>query len=150
MKANLIIIWAYTSEAIASTLLYALLKTATNKEDLKSFIIDYKDIIIAIFGIMLAAALSFLWSLYSKSDSPFSIWLHSKRAYAVYLNSFIYSSAWFLAIIIITAISTKTELPQLIELTIWTSIYCTILSITFIKNIYSKLLLNMEFNKIGK
>lgn len=48
--------------------------------------------IATLFGaVMLAAALAFLWTFFSKADTPFYRWLDSKGAFKVYLTATAYA-----------------------------------------------------------
>ncbi len=42
---------------------------------------------------MLAAALAFMWSFYTKADTPFYRWLEERGAFKVYLSATIYAIA---------------------------------------------------------
>jgi len=148
MKAKKIA-WGYISEFLAAALIYALLLLTLEQEKILSAVSSDAINIATLFAaIMLTSALSFLWALYSKSDTPFSNWLHSKGAYLVYLSSFIYSSAVFAALIPLLIAANKIKHPALLHTATWLTIYGAIVSITFIKNVYLNIKLNMDFNRL--
>lgn len=151
MKIKLLLSWAYISEVVAESLAYKLIGLLFDDESVSSLLTAKSIDIATLFaGIMFAAALGFLWTYYSKSDSPFSCWLHSKGAYAIYLKSYIFTSAALGFLTLLLVITSNLKHPYLIKLSAWMTIYCLIISVTFIKNIYSQLILNMEFNKLTK
>lgn len=91
-RRQLIIIWAYFSEILLAFLITLLLCLLIGKFDLVKFIqqsaIDFATLFCAIF---FAGALGFFWTLYSKADSKFYVWLDSIGASTVYLHAAVYA-----------------------------------------------------------
>lgn len=149
MRINKKVLWGYVSEIIAATLIYLLLATVSPQE--KAFLLFSSkavDIATLFAGLMLAATLGFLWSFYAKSDTPFFLWLYSKNAYQVYLTSYIFSAAAFAMLITLLLLASATNQYYLTQASAWMTTYCLLVSISFINNIRTQLILNMEFNKI--
>ena len=85
------IIWAYSIEIILAILLMVLLFTTVGRQKtidvIQNSAIDFATLYCAVFA---AASLGFLWTLYSKVDTKFHVWLDTISAFNVYLNATIY------------------------------------------------------------
>jgi len=88
---QLIIAWAYFSEILLSILLVLFLYLITGEKTLIEFIqktaIDFATLYCAV---VIAAAFAFLWTLYSKIDSSFYVWLEREKSLDIFINATIY------------------------------------------------------------
>ena len=90
--SRLLVGWGYAVELIASALVVTVLCVWLSTESLLTFLRMAALDIATLFGaVMLAAALAFLWTFYSKADTPFYRWLDSKGAFGVYLRATAYA-----------------------------------------------------------
>jgi hypothetical protein len=94
--------WAYAVEIIAAgstLLLICLLFPMTGIEDFfKNAALD----IATLFGaVMLAAALAYLWTFFSKADTPFYRWLDEKNAF----NTYLYATAYSVGVSFVSTVS---------------------------------------------
>jgi hypothetical protein len=84
--------WGYAVELFASALVVFVLCIWFSTEALLKFLQLAALDIATLFGaVMLAAALAFLWTFFSKADTPFYLWLDSKGAFQVYLRAAAYA-----------------------------------------------------------
>jgi hypothetical protein len=84
--------WGYAAELLAAGLVVSALCTWLSTESLLNFLRVAALDIATLFGaVMLAAALAFLWTFFSKADTPFYRWLDSKGAFQVYLRATAYA-----------------------------------------------------------
>jgi len=89
---RLLVGWGYAVEILASALIVSALCIWLSTESLLSFLRVAALDIATLFGaVMLAAALAFLWTFFSKADTPFHRWLDSKGAFQVYLRATAYA-----------------------------------------------------------
>lgn len=89
---RLLVGWGYAAEVVASALAVLSLCLWLSTETLLAFLRAAALDVAAMFGaVMLAAALAFLWTLFSKADTPFYRWLDSKGAFQVYLHATAYA-----------------------------------------------------------
>jgi len=89
---RLLVGWGYAVELVASALVVSVLCTWLSTESLLKFLRVASLDIATLFGaVMLAAALAFLWTFFSKADTPFYRWLDSKGAFQVYLRAAAYA-----------------------------------------------------------
>lgn len=90
--SRLLVGWGYAVELVASALVVTALCVWLSTESLLSFLRVAALDIATLFGaVMLAAALAFLWTFFSKADTPFYRWLDSKGAFQVYLRATAYA-----------------------------------------------------------
>lgn len=151
MKINRALLWGYLSEAIAATLIHTLLALSLPSEKINLLILTKANEIATLFAsVMFAATLGFLWSFYTKSDTPFFLWLYSKGAYQAYLTSYIFSAATFGLLITLLILGSFTKEYYIPQASTWMTIYCFLISISFVNNIREQLILNMEYNKAQK
>ena len=91
---KLIIWWSYGVELVASGLILLLVCMWLSSEEVVSFFrVAALDIATLFGGVMLAGALAFLWTFFSKADTPFYRWLDEKGAFKVYLAATSYTVA---------------------------------------------------------
>ncbi len=84
--------WGYVVELVLSALAVFALCLWVTTDSLLSFLRTAALEIATLFGaVMLAAALAFLWTFFSKADTPFYRWLDSKGAFRVYLQATAYA-----------------------------------------------------------
>lgn len=84
--------WGYAVELVLSALAVFALCLWVTTDSLLSFLrIAALDIATLFGAVMLAAALAFLWTFFSKADTPFYRWLDSKGAFRVYLQATAYA-----------------------------------------------------------
>lgn len=89
---RLLVGWGYAVEILATALTVTLLCMWLSTESLLTFLRTAALDIATLFGaVMLAAALAFLWTFFSKADTPFYRWLDSKGAFQVYLRATAYA-----------------------------------------------------------
>jgi hypothetical protein len=84
--------WGYAVEIAISALAVLSLCMWVGTASLLAFLRTAALDIATLFGaVMLAAALAFLWTFFSKADTPFYRWLDSKGAFQVYLRATAYA-----------------------------------------------------------
>ncbi|WP_200232199.1 hypothetical protein [Rubrivivax gelatinosus] len=84
--------WGYAVEIAISALVLLVLCMWLSTESVLAFLRSAALDIATLFGaVMLAAALAFLWTFFSKADTPFFRWLDSKGAFQVYLRATAYA-----------------------------------------------------------
>jgi hypothetical protein len=89
---RLLVGWSYAVEIMASAIGVIGLCLWLSKAVLLAFLRTAAIDIATLFGaVMLAAALAFLWTFFSKVDTPFYRWLDSRGAFNVYLRATGYS-----------------------------------------------------------
>lgn len=89
---KLLVGWGYAVEIVISALAVLSLCMWVGTESLLTFLRMAALDIATLFGaVMLAAALAFLWTFFSKADTPFYRWLDSKGAFQVYLRATAYA-----------------------------------------------------------
>jgi hypothetical protein len=89
---KLLVIWGYAVELVISALAVVSLCLWVGIDPLLTFLRTAALDIATLFGaVMLAAALAFLWTFFSKADTPFYRWLDSKGALRVYLRATAYA-----------------------------------------------------------
>jgi len=151
MKPNTHLIWGYISEVILASLTYIFIILVFGKDKTLEIISKEANNFATYFSsIMLAATLAFLWTIYSKSDSPFFIWLHKKGAFKKYLTAYSITAIIYGLLTFTLIASNKTEIDLLKKSTLWLLIYGIINFITLINNIHTQLSLNMEFNRVNE
>lgn len=89
---KLLVGWGYAVEVVISALAVLVLCMWLSTESLLTFLRTAALDIATLFGaVMLAAALAFLWTFFSKADTPFYRWLDSKGAFQIYLRATAYA-----------------------------------------------------------
>ena len=89
---RLLVFWGYAVEILISALAVLSLCMWVGTVPLLTFLRTAALDIATLFGaVMLAAALAFLWTFFSKVDTPFYRWLDSKGAFQVYIQAAAYA-----------------------------------------------------------
>lgn len=148
MSKTIIIIWGYLSEVFLASFVLALLLFFYDLQQIADFLKPIAVNIATYFSsVMFAASVAFLWTFYSKSDTPFSKWLYEKGAFKVYLSAYIVAVSIYAVLFLLLMISSKINSVIFSVFTFWVFLIGVINVYTFIKNVVSQLLLNMEFNR---
>lgn len=148
MSKTLMIIWGYLSEAFLASFVLALLLFFYDLQQIADFLKPIaSDIAIYFSSVMFAASVGFLWTFYSKSDTPFSKWLYEKGAFKVYLAAYIVAISIYAVLFLLLLITSKIDSVIFSVFTFWILLIGVINVYTFIKNVVGQLLLNMEFNR---
>ncbi|MEJ2528176.1 MAG: hypothetical protein P8Y49_08930 [Sulfurovaceae bacterium] len=148
MSKTLIIIWGYLSEVFLASFGLALLLFFYDLQQISDFLKPIAaDIATYFSSVMFAASVAFLWTFYSKSDTPFSKWLYEKGAFKVYLAAYIVAVSIYAVLFLLLMIASKINSVIFSVFTFWVLLIGVINVYTFIKNVVSQLLLNMEFNR---
>lgn len=148
MNKTLIIIWGYLSEVFLASFVLALLLFFYDSQQIADFVKPIAaDIATYFSSVMFAASVAFLWTFYSKSDTPFSKWLYEKGAFKVYLAAYIVAVSIYAVLFLLLLITSKINSIIFSVFTFWVLLIGVINVYTFIKNVVSQLLLNMEFNR---
>lgn len=146
-----IIIWGYLSEVVLAGFVLALLLFFYDANQIASFLKPIAaDVATYFSSIMFAASVAFLWTFYSKSDTPFSKWLYEKGAFKIYLSAYIVAVSIYALLFLLLLITSKIDSVLLSVFTFWVLLLGVINVYTFIKNVIGQLLLNMEFNRRNK
>lgn len=151
MAKKFLIVWAYAIELIAAALIMLLLGLLIGTPTMMTFIVDTANDFATVFsGVMLAAALGFLWTLYSKSDTDFYQWLESKGAFAVYLHACMYA----VAVYALSACSLITIKHVKSNGFMWATFFLLILAVlnlyTLIKNVCDLMRLTAKFQQLTR
>lgn len=86
--------WGYAVELLATALIVGCMCLWIPPAALVGFVRTAAIDIATLFcTVMLGAALGFMWSFYTKADTPFYRWLEERGAFKVYLSATIYSIA---------------------------------------------------------
>ncbi|MDT8999988.1 hypothetical protein RQP53_12000 [Paucibacter sp. APW11] len=92
--SNKLVWWGYAVELLATALTVTCLSLWFQPNAVVAFVrIAAIDIATLFCAVMLAAALAFLWSFYTKADTPFYRWLEERGAFNVYLSGTVYTIA---------------------------------------------------------
>lgn len=92
--SNKLVWWGYAVELVAAALIVVCISLWVPPETLVPFVRTAAIDIATLFcAVMLAAALAFMWTFYSKADTPFCRWLEERGAFKVYLSATIYTIA---------------------------------------------------------
>lgn len=90
--SKVVVVWGYAVELLASVLVVTTLCLWLTTDSLLGFLRIAAIDIATLFGaVMLAASLAFIWTFFSKADTPFYRWLDSKGAFLVYLRAAAYA-----------------------------------------------------------
>jgi hypothetical protein len=148
MSKTLIIIWGYLSEVFLASFVLVLLLFFYDLQQIADFLKPIASDIATYFSsVMFAASVAFLWTFYSKSDTPFSKWLYEKGAFKVYLAAYIVAVSIYAVLFLLLLITSKIDSVIFSIFTFWVLLIGVINVYTFIKNVVGQLLLNMEFNR---
>lgn len=148
MSKTLIIIWGYLSEVFLASFVLSLLIFFYDLQQIADFLKPIAaDIATYFSSVMFAASVAFLWTFYSKSDTPFSRWLYEKGAFKVYLAAYIVAVSIYAVLFLLLLITSKINSVIFSVFTFWMLLIGVINVYTFIKNVVGQLLLNMEFNR---
>lgn len=148
MSKTQIVIWGYLSEIFLASLVFGLLLLFLDADQISDFLKPIASDIATYFSsVMFAASVAFLWTFYSKSDTAFSQWLYEKGAFKVYLSAYIVAVSIYSLLFLLLLITGKADNNILTMCTFWLLLLGIINIYTFIKNVISQLLLNMEFNR---
>jgi hypothetical protein len=92
--SNKLVWWGYAVELLAAALAVSCLSLWLQPNALVAFVRTAAIDIATLFcAVMHAAALAFMWSFYTKADTPFYRWLEQRGAFKVYLSATIYTIA---------------------------------------------------------
>lgn len=142
------IIWGYFSEVLLASFVLTFLLLFYDTSQIANFLKPMAaDIATYFSSIMFAASVAFLWTFYSKSDTPFSKWLYEKGAFKIYLSAYIVAVSIYALLFLLLLITSKTDNVLLSVFTFWVLVLGIINVFTFIRNVIGQLLLNMEFNR---
>lgn len=148
MSKALIIIWGYLSEVFLASFVLALLLLFYDSQQISDLLKPLAaDIATYFSSVMFAASVAFLWTFYSKSDTPFSKWLYEKGAFKVYLAAYVVAVSIYAVLFLLLIITSKINSVIFSVFTFWVLLIGVINVYTFIKNVVGQLLLNMEFNR---
>lgn len=148
MSKRTLIIWGYLAEVILASLIFAFLIIVYDLKQLADFLKPLATDISTYFSsVMFAASIAFLWTFYSKSDTPFSKWLYEKGAFKVYLTAYIFAVTVYATLFLLLQITSKVDNTYLTAFTFWVLLIGIINVYSFIKNVLGQWILNMEFNK---
>lgn len=148
MNKPILLVWSYLSEVLLATLAVGLLLVFFDATQIAYFIKPIaKDIAAYFSSIMFAASVAFLWTFYSKSDTPFSKWLYEKGAFKVYLTAYLVAVAIYALLFALLMTASKSNNELFLLFTTWALFLGIINAYTFIRNVVGQLLLNMEFNR---
>jgi hypothetical protein len=148
MNKTPIIIWGYLAEIFLASFVLALLLLFYDAHQIANFLRPLASDIATYFSsVMFAASVAFLWTFYSKSDTPFSKWLYEKGAFKVYLSAYIVAVSIYALLFLLLLITSKVNNNFLSVFTFWVLLLGLINVFTFVRNVIGQLLLNMEFNR---
>lgn len=89
-----LVAWSYAVELLASSLILVLLCLWLGSAAVATFVRTAAMDIATIFStVMFGGSLAFLWTLFSKAETPFFRWLEQKGALCVYVSATIYTVA---------------------------------------------------------
>ena len=89
-----LLVWAYMVELVAAGSVLAALCLWLSPDQVVTFVRSAAIDIATLFGAaMFTGALAFLWTFFSKADTPFYRWLETKGAFRAYLTATIYTVA---------------------------------------------------------
>lgn len=89
-----LVAWSYAVELLAAAAVLTALCLWFSPQSIVAFVRTAAIDIATLFGaVMLAGALAFLWTLFSKADTPFYRWLEAKGAFRVYVSATTYTVA---------------------------------------------------------
>lgn len=89
-----LVVWAYAVELLAAGFILLAIYLWLGPQVIVTFVRNAAIDIATIFGgVMFAGALAFLWTLFSKADTPFYQWLEAKGAFRVYVIATTYTVA---------------------------------------------------------
>lgn len=151
MSKRLLVFWAYIVEIIASTGMVLLVFAIFSFSEIIRFVhSSSKDVASNFAVVLLAASLGLFWTFYSKSDSPFVLWLHEKEVFEVYAHSFLFSIGVYVLLVasLILVMNTSNSLVAIVSL--WLSVLGLINVYSLIKNTYDLMKLNALFNQKNK
>lgn len=147
MGSRITIAWAYISELILSCSVLYLLGISFGWIRIHQWTIQIaSDFATLVLIVMLAGALTIICTIYSKSDTPFLIWLERTGRLKPYTIAFNYCAIIFLASAIATMVARKAEAPLASYACAFLSILSTINAYTMLKNLADLFRLNMAFN----
>jgi hypothetical protein len=148
-NASVNIFIGYAVEPILAILILALSCMTIGEIEISKFIHQIAiDLATMYCSVFFAAALAFLWTLYSKSDTEFYSWLDEINAFKVYINATIYTIT-IQAISIFSLITTKINNGRYLALfSIFALLMAIISSITMISNVSQLMKLHSKFTKV--
>ena len=141
--------WAYAAEIIAASTTLYFLCLWLGTSAVINFTRDVALDIATLFGaVMFAAALGFLWTFYSKSDTEFYRWLDTKGAFRVYLSASVYATVVSL-MSTLTLVATKRINSEAFTLLADFLLLLAIINlVTLINNVVGLMHLNAKFNQL--
>lgn len=148
MPSRPLIWWAYAVELIASGLALLALCAWFGSASVAKFVRDVALDSATLFGaVMFAASLGFLWTFYSKSDTPFYKWLDEIGAFSAYLAATGYAVA-VSVLSTLTLVALKSIESEAFSLFAAFLLILAIVNLyTLVKNVVGLMTLNTSYNK---
>lgn len=148
MPKNRLVFWGYFVELVAAAMSLLLLCIAFSQAAVATFVRSAAIDVATLFcSIMFGAALAFLWTFYSKSDTEFYRWLDKRGAFEVYLQATGYAVA-VSAVATFLLISVKyVDSEKLALLATYFLLLAVINLYTLVQNVFGLMRLNTMFNR---
>lgn len=149
MKSKwLIVTWGYTSEILLSIMILILICLFYEKAEVTKFVINYIQPWFGTFAsLMFTFVIGFIGVFYAISNTEFAVWLDNHNALKHYYKALSFAAFVFLMSVACSFIMT-TKLPEgLAIIIIEIYIYSILNMITFFKNIYGLVMLNVHFKR---
>lgn len=151
MPSPRLVLWSYFVELAAAATSLLALCIVFGQAAVATFIRSAAIDIATLFcGIMLGAALAFLWTFYSKSDTEFYRWLDKRGAFDVYLRATGYAVA-VSAIATLLLIGVKYVDSEILALLATYSLLLAVINLyTLVQNVFGLMRLNTMFNRMRR
>lgn len=150
-RQNLTIIWGYLVEPILASLLIVLacilFGTSIIATLMRQVAVDLATLYCAVF---FAAALGFLWTLFSAADTPFYRWLDEVDSFSVYLQATAYTVAIGAISTLVLGILKLFENQALAITASFFFLMAVINTYTLIANVFGLIKLNALYNRIHR
>lgn len=148
MQRRLTVLWGYLVEPILAILILILFQISIGRDILikltTQLAVDFATLYCAVF---FAAALGFLWTLYSKVDTKFYVWLDEIGALKTYINATVYAvSVEGGAIFLLLGTKLYTS-PTFIIISAFGFLMALINSVTMITNVIGLIKLQTLFSR---
>lgn len=143
-----LVFWGYFVELVAAAMGLLILCIAFSQAAVATFVRNAAIDVATLFcSIMFGAALAFLWTFYSKSDTEFYRWLDKRGAFEVYLQATGYAVA-VSAVATFLLISVKyVDSEKLALLATYFLLLAVINLYTLVQNVFGLMRLNTMFNR---
>lgn len=139
--------WAYISELLLSFLALYAVGNSFGWLKIHQWTIQIaSDFATFVLIVLLAGALTIICTVYSKSDTPFLIWLERKGHLKCYTSAFNYCALVFLASTIVSMLAQRAETPLASYTCAFLFFLSTINAYTMLMNLAGIFKLNMTFN----